>query len=134
MSGARMLSTHWAWPSSSLRSSFLSTLAPIARPTSTSAGAVTGHLRDRADDVLVAGAAAEVALERVPDLRLGRVRVLGQQAHGGQHHPGGAVAALERVVRVEALLERVEDAVLGQPLDRRDLVAVGLNAEHACTT
>ncbi len=88
------------------------------------------HRPDRVDDVLVAGAAADVALERVADLVLARARILGEQAHRREHHPARAVAALKRVMRVEALLQRMERAVLGQPLDRRDLVPVRLDAEQ----
>ena len=52
---------------------------------------------------MVSGAAAEVALEAVPDLVLARIGVLGEQADGGQHHPRGAVAALEPVLLVHFL-------------------------------
>ena len=48
----------------------------------------------------------------------------------GMIMPGRAVAALEGVVLVERLLHRVQLAVRGQALDRRDLVAVGLHGEH----
>src|SRR5712672_764143 len=60
---------------------------------------------DRLDDVLIAGAAADVSLERVPNLVLGRTRVLSEQAHRGEHHPARAIAALKRVVLVGRLLQ-----------------------------
>src|SRR5262249_27427325 len=65
------------------------------------------------DDVDVAGAAAEVALEPLPDLLLARVGVLAQEADGGHHHSRRAVAALQRMLLVKRLLHRVHRAVLG---------------------
>src|SRR3954462_7827731 len=65
-----------------------------------------GDVAHRAHDVVVAGAAAEVALEPVADLFLARVRVAPEEVGGGHDHAGRAVAALERVVVPERLLER----------------------------
>ena len=47
-----------------------------------------------------------------------------------QDHAGRAEAALQAVVLDERALERVELAVLREPLDRRDLAALGLEREH----
>src|SRR5436190_10867314 len=55
----------------------------------------SGHRLDCVDDVLVAGATADVALERVPDLGFARPRILLEQADGGEHHAARAIAALE---------------------------------------
>ena len=67
-----------------------------------------------------------------PEADRGLVRCLAalDQAHRGEHHARRAVAALERVVVVERLLDGVQGAVRGQTLDRRDLRPVGLDAEH----
>src|SRR5262245_33994227 len=54
--------------------------------------------QDGLDDVLVAGAAAEVARQRPAHLFLGRIRVGVQQCLGGHHHPGGAEPALQAVL------------------------------------
>ena len=59
------------------------------------------------DDVLVSGAPAQVALEPFPDLLVVRMRVGAQQVGRGHDHPRRAVAALERVLGVERLLQRV---------------------------
>src|SRR5437588_211059 len=67
-----------------------------------------GRVEHRLDDVVVAGAAAQVALEPVANLFLGWVRVLGQEAGGRHDHAWRAVAALEAVVVPECLLERVQ--------------------------
>ena len=74
-----------------------------------------GGLLHRPDDVVVAGAAADVALERVADLLLGRARVLAQQAHRGEHEAGRAVAALEARGARERLLDGVQRAVRREP-------------------
>src|SRR5687768_8528618 len=77
----------------------------IAAPSDRRAGAhaLAGRL-DRLDDVLVAGAAAEVAADRPSDLLLRRRRVALQQRRPHQHHRRGAEAALEPVLLVERLL------------------------------
>ena len=71
-----------------------------------------GRLLHGADDVLVAGAAAEVALDALADLVVGRVRVVVHQVDRGHDHPGRAEAALQAVHLVEGLLHRVQGAVL----------------------
>ena len=84
----------------------------------------------RLDDVVVAGAAAEVALEALAHLGLGRVRVLVEQRDRRHDHARRAEAALQAVVLLERLLHRVQLAVGGQALDGGDLGAVGLDGEH----
>src|SRR3954451_3970825 len=81
------------------------------------------------DDVLVARAAADAAGDRGADLLLGGVRVGVQQRPRGHDHPGGAEAALERMLLVEALLDRVEHAIDLERLDRADLVALAHRGE-----
>ena len=86
--------------------------------------------QDRLDDVVVARAAADVALEPLAHLVLARVGVLLQQVGGAHQHAGRAEAALQAVMLAERLLQRVQLAALGQALDRRHLGAVGLGREH----
>src|SRR5919197_2057209 len=89
------------------------------------------RLADGLDDVLVAGAAADVALEPAPDLGLGQpVAVRADELGAGHDHPRRAEAALECVALPEGLLERMELAALRETLDRRDLAAVSLDREH----
>ena len=85
--------------------------------------------RHRLDDVVVARAPAEVALEPEADLLLGGVRVVAEDVDRLHDHPRCAEAALEGVVLVERLLHRVQRAVLGDALDGRDLVPVGLDGQ-----
>src|SRR5215210_6491460 len=115
--------------------------ASVSSTTSASVGAIVSLMRrhllargdaDCVDDVPVTRAAADVALEPLPDLLRRRLRVLAQQGSGAHQHPGGAVAALERVTVAERLLQRRELAAGRQALDRLDLGAVGLDGkEHA---
>src|SRR3954469_20307617 len=69
---------------------------------------------DRVDDVHVPGAAAQVAADGLTDLHLARAAVPGEQRAAGDHHPGGAVPALQAVLLPEALLDGVELAILLQ--------------------
>src|SRR6476646_5085979 len=81
-------------------------------------------LADRGDDVVVARAAADVPLDRVPDLVVARVRVVGEEVRGDHDHAGGAEPALEPVLLPERVLERVQRAVARlHALDRGDLGA-----------
>src|ERR1700757_119210 len=82
------------------------------------------------DDVVVAGAPAQVAFQAGPDLLLGGVRVLLEKRHDGHTHARRAEAALQAVLGVERALHRVHLAVRGQALQRGDLVPAGLGGEH----
>src|SRR5437899_219565 len=81
-----------------------------------------------ADDLVVAGAAAEIAGQPVAGLFLGRVLVLVEQRLRRDDESGGAEAALQRGVFEEFLLHRVQLVALGDALDRGDLPSLGLGA------
>src|SRR5262245_39167162 len=87
--------------------------------------------RDGLHGVVVARAAAEVALEAVADVLLGRPRVLVQEPDRRHDHPGRAEAALEPMVLLEGRLHRVHLAVGREALDGGDLRPVRLDREHA---
>src|SRR5436305_5592683 len=105
---------------------------------SSSSGADSGfggrHLPGRplhgVDDVLVAGAAAEVSRDRPADVQLAGVRVLLEQGCSRQHHARRAEAALQTVLLLEPLLDGVQLARPAEPLDGGDLVPAGLDAEE----
>src|SRR5215472_13389943 len=88
---------------------------------------LVGGPQHRLDDVLVAGAPAQVPRQRPADVLLAGARVLGEQRLGGHHHARGAEPALETVLGPETLLQRVQLAGAGQPFDGLDVVAVGLH-------
>ena len=90
---------------------------------------LVGGVLNRFDDVVVAGATAEVALEAEANRFLVGVGLVLQQANGRHDHAGGAVAALQAVLLPEAFLDRVQLAVLLEPFDRDDVGALGLEGE-----
>ena len=78
-----------------------------------------GGQRDRVDDLLIAGAAAEVAADRVADLVLGRPRVGVEQRLRRDQHSGRAIAALQSMRLAEAVLQDAQLSVrLRQALRR----------------
>src|SRR6267143_6364266 len=85
-----------------------------------------GARRDRLDDVLVAGAAAEIAFEFLADGVVAEVVALAvDDVDRGHDHAGGAEAALQAVMLAERLLHRMQRrAVGGQTFDGLDLVPV----------
>src|SRR6056300_1722495 len=103
----------------------------ISLPRSTGRGPhLVGCPHDGLDDVLISRAAAQVARERPADLVLGRIGVFLEQCLRRHHHPRGAVAALETVLLLEALLDGVQLARAGETLDGFDRVAISLDREH----
>src|SRR5690606_15451667 len=72
-------------------------------------------------DLLVARAPAQVARERLPDLRVGRVRVALQQVVGGDDQAGRAEAALHGPALQEGLLDGVQVLAGAEPFDGGDL-------------
>ena len=84
----------------------------------------------RADDVLIAGAPAQVALEAVANLLGRRIRVGAQDLVRGEHHARRAEAALQAVLGPERVLQRGELAVgAPDPSIVVTLGAVGLHRE-----
>src|SRR5918998_4328486 len=89
-----------------------------------------GREANGVEDLLVSGAAAEVAREGLPYLRVGGVRVAAEQVVGGDYEPRGAEAALHPSRLDEGLLDGVQVLAAGYALDRDDLAALGLAREH----
>ena len=81
----------------------------------------------RIDDRAIAGAAADIALERMRQVGLVRLVERPRRRH---HHAGGAVAALEGLRVVEGLLHGMQLAVLGEALDGGDLAALAAEGGH----
>src|SRR2546422_3339700 len=67
-----------------------------------------GRGLDRGDDVLIARAAAQISLERVADLGLGRLGLRREQISRRHDHAGSAKAALQPVLLPKRLLQRVQ--------------------------
>src|SRR4051794_24305050 len=96
-------------------------------------GLLLAHLRgavlDGFDDIHVARTTAQVAADPAPNLGLARVGVAGQKGGRGHDHPWRAEATLQSVLLPEALLERIQLAVLLDAFDRLDPRAVDLRGQ-----
>ena len=91
------------------------------------------RVADGGNDLLVAGAAAEHAAQRVLDRRVVGVGSLAEQVGRRHQHPGRADPALGRAVQVEGVLERREaSACFREPLDGQHLAPLDLgHRRHA---
>ena len=81
----------------------------------------------RVDDLLVPGAAAEVAGECLADLAVVRIGISREEICSRHEQPRRAEAALHRPRRQESVLQRVELRPFGERLDGTDLPAVDLD-------
>src|SRR5437764_2188597 len=72
---------------------------------------------DGVEDLEVAGAAADLARERLGDLAPRRARIAIEEPLRRDQHPGRAIAALRGAMVGETLLQRVELGTLAQALD-----------------
>src|SRR5262245_32318341 len=91
---------------------------------------LAGRLLYGIDDLVVAGAAAEVTHEPLFDLVLSRLGVLVQQRLGGDNLARGADAALEATAIDECLLDGMEVVRRADALDRGDLGSVRLYGQR----
>jgi hypothetical protein len=82
---------------------------------------------NRVDDVLIARAAAEVAVNSMADLIFRGLRIPYQQLVRSEDHPRSAKAALEPVTFPKGLLNRMEFLSLSQPFDGQNIGAVRLD-------
>lgn len=85
------------------------------------------------DDVLIARAAAEISLERMADLALGRVRIPIEERASGHDHAWSAVAALEAMHLPEAHLDIAVFTVRGHALDCGQVTTIGLDRQQGAT-
>src|ERR1019366_925610 len=91
---------------------------------------VAGRSQYPVDDALVSGATAEVAGQCFADLRLARVRVLGQQGGDLHEESGRAKAALKSVGLPHRLLQGVHHAVGRKPPEVEVVGSSSLDCEH----
>src|SRR3954465_8505734 len=89
-----------------------------------------GSLLDGPHDVLVASAAADVSVEPVANLLLGRFGVVLQDLNGGHDHPRRAVTALKAVTVAKRLLHRMQLVAARNALDSGDRRTLRLQREH----
>jgi hypothetical protein len=92
---------------------------------------LVGGVLDCLDDVLVAGAAADIARDPYPDLFFRRPWVFLEQPLRADDHAGRAEAALQAVHHAETFLQRRQRTVgIRHALDRDDFRALGLHRKH----
>jgi hypothetical protein len=89
-----------------------------------------GRALDRLDDVRVARATAEIAVNGVADVLARWIRVVLKELDGGHDHPRRAVTTLEAVAFPEAFLYWVQLSIAGEALDGGYFAAIGLNCEE----
>src|SRR5215472_13945954 len=87
-------------------------------------------LDDCQHDVVVTGAAAEIALEILADLPLARIGVVFDEIERAHDHPRSAEPALQRMVVAERLLHRVQGIAGRDTLDRQHRAALCLQGEQ----
>ena len=114
-------------PVSSGRSSSRATELPIGPPGIIRSAHLGGRGADRLDDVLVAGAAAEVRRQDVEQFLVADVRLPLQHADRQHQEARRAEAALQAVVLHEGALHRMQLVAVGSP----STVRIGLPS--ACT-
>ena len=82
---------------------------------------------DRADNLRIARAPAEVSGDRQADFVIRRIGISIEKGLGGKDHPRRAEAALRRAFGHKSILQRMELSLGGHPFDGRDLFPIGLN-------
>ncbi len=80
-------------------------------------------LSDGAHDPVMRTAAAQIAVQRGPHLRVGRLRRMAQQSRGGNENAGDAIAALRGLLGEECLLQRMRRGGRAKTLRRDDGLA-----------
>ena len=85
---------------------------------------------DRGDDVMVAGATAQISGNGFFDLLFGGIFYPPEQAIGGHEHARRAVTTFHRVVLPESFLQGMQSLILCQSFNGNDLVPRNLNREH----
>ena len=85
---------------------------------------------DGLDNVLVAGAAAQVGREHVKQVVVADIGLALEHADSEHQEAGRAEAALQAVVVHKGLLHRMQLIAIGQAFDGPDLFTVRLHGEH----
>ena len=95
-----------------------------------SAAQALRRVERRLDDPGIAGAAAQIAGERLAHVLLARFRLFPQQLGQRDQHARRAEAALQAVIVDKGLLQNRQLAVGRKALDRRHLAVVRLHRKH----
>src|SRR5215218_3208710 len=95
--------------------------------------AVLRRVLDGLDDVLITGAPAEIAFERMANLLFSRIGIGLEEGSRRHDHAWGAIATLETMLFPETLLHRAELTILGHALDSGKRFAVRLRGGDRAT-
>src|SRR2546421_123199 len=91
----------------------------------------SGRIEHRLDDVVVAGAAADVAFELVPDGRLVKLAAVAVHNIDRRHdHARGTVTALQAMIVAERRLHRVQFVAFCDAFDGSDVRVRGLAGQY----
>src|SRR5712691_1173144 len=102
---------------------------------SSSSGLVASRLEHGRHDPGIAGTATEVPAEHLDDFSLGRIGIALEEIGERHQDAGGTESALQRVIVLERLLQRVELAVpVGERFYRGHRPALGLHRECEART
>lgn len=82
------------------------------------------------DDVLIAGATAVISFQGLPDLGFIRIRCLLEQVDGPHHHARRAETALQGMLILKSLLNRMQCRAIRHALNGRNPRALGLLGEQ----
>ena len=83
------------------------------------------------DNILIAGAATNVAFEIISDFIFCRVGIFFQQCRSGHDHTWRAKTALQTVMVLKGLLDRTEGAIIFRhPFNGRHIRALCLPCKH----
>src|SRR5439155_1797691 len=85
---------------------------------------------DGGNDVLVASAPANIAVESFANVGVRRVGLAVEQIMRAHDHAGSAEAALQAVLFPESVLRGIQLSTGGQSFYRSDSAAVGLNRQY----
>ena len=94
------------------------------------AAQLAGRVLHRLDDVLVAGAAAQIARDAPANLFLTGRWILLQKDIRRHQHARCAVAALQPVLLFESFLQRMKHAIFAEAFDSHQFAAIGLYRKH----
>jgi hypothetical protein len=82
------------------------------------------------DDSFIAGAATQISSQRFSHVLFRRIRITAQQGCRIHQEAGCTEAALQCVLPVKSLLQFARLSILGQSLDRCDLMSIRLDRQH----
>src|SRR5579875_83787 len=112
---------------------FRDTYSPVLVTSSNRLSSAGTHLfcsiLDRAHNVLIAGAAADIALESLADFFFCGIGVILEQLIRGHNHARCAEATLQTVLLPETFLDGVQASLGCQSLDGRYLAAIRLHSQ-----